>query len=244
MAAFFEWIPLQYYALSGLINFVTSFSLCVFILLKNIKAKANRIFALFCFAVAQWSFFYFLWLQTANPSVADFFLKTCMFGVIFMPSIFTHFISHLLGLKINSKVISANYLISTLIAALVYTPFYAYDGGPFLVFPYWARPGILFPLHLIHFSVNVIYSHYKMAVAIQKTRGVTRNQIKYVFIGTTIGYLAGVTNYFCWYRIPIPPIPNVLISLYVVSVAYSIVKYRLMDIRIAAVRTLVFILVY
>jgi signal transduction histidine kinase len=240
----FPGIPLWYYAASGALNFVTSASLLLLVGLKGSKSKSNQVFALFCFAVAQWGFFYFLWLSSQDPDNADFFLRTCMFGVIFMPSLFTHFIVSFLDIRLHPSVIRANYIISLILATLVYTPLYAVRGEAFLVFPYWAKPGILFPLHLIHFAVNVLYSHYKMAEAIKRTRGIMRNQIKYIFIGTTIGYLAGVTNYFCWYRIPIPPVPNMLISLYVVSVAYAIMKYRLMDVKVAAVRAFAFMAVY
>ena len=237
-------IPLIYYALSGLINFITSFSLGLFVYFKNKKAKTNRVFAFFCLTVAQWSLFYFVWLRVKDPTLAEFYLRTCMIGVAFMPAVFTHFVLYLLNIKPDKRLLRINYLISTGITLMVYTPLYAYDGGPFLVFPYWGKAGLIFPLHLIHFFLNVIYSHYKMIHAIKEEKGLLREQVRYVFIGTTIGYLAGVTNYFCWYRIGIPPFPNVLISLYVASVAYAIIRFRLMDIRLAITRTVLSIAVF
>ncbi|MEK6681721.1 MAG: GAF domain-containing protein, partial [Nitrospirota bacterium] len=46
-----------------------------------------------------------------------------------------------------------------------------------------------------------------------------------------IGFTAGMTNYFFWYRIPIPPILNIFVSLYAPCYSYAIIKYRLMDIN-------------
>ena len=41
-----------------------------------------------------------------------------------------------------------------------------------------------------------------------------------------------MTNYFYWYRIPIPPVLSILVSAYTILVTYSIIKHRLMGINI------------
>ena len=51
-----------------------------------------------------------------------------------------------------------------------------------------------------------------MLRALKHQSGIFRNQVLYVFIGTSIGYAAGVLNYFPWYRLPIPPFLNPLVS--------------------------------
>jgi len=78
----------------------------------------------------------------------------------------------------------------------------------------------------------------------RRSQGIFKNQVLYVSVGTAIGFVSGVTNYFPWYRIPIPPILNPFISLYVVMVAYAIIRYHLMDINVAITRTAVFAGVY
>jgi signal transduction histidine kinase len=50
--------------------------------------------------------------------------------------------------------------------------------------------------------------------------------------GTSLGYLGAATNFLLWFRVPFPPILNVLIPIYPISVAYAIVKHRLMDIEV------------
>ena len=61
-----------------------------------------------------------------------------------------------------------------------------------------------------------------------------------VIIGTIIGYLGVATNYLLWYDIPIPPIGNWTAAFYLAIVAYAILKYRLMDIRMAIKRSTIF----
>jgi len=237
-------IPLGYYAFSALLNFIISFSYSLFIFLKNPRSSLNRTFSAFCFSAAQWSFFYFLWLSTKDIRLADFYIRTCMIGVIFMPSTFTHFVVIFIGSKKNRLFILLNYLISLSLAITVYSPLYAKAGNSFLVFPYWPLPGVLFPVHLAHFFINLLYSYPLIFRTLKESKGTFREQIRYVLLGTGIGFLGGLTNYFCWYRIGIPPFLNISASLAAPIITYAIVRYRLMDIKVAITRAGIFIVVY
>jgi hypothetical protein len=239
-----ERIPLSYYFLSGLFNAVTSFALSIFVFSKNPKSRINQTFSLFAFTVAGWSLFYFLWLTVEKSYLAEFYLRTLMLFVVFIPSTFTHFILTFLKVDFDKRVNICNYLISLLLGFTVYTQLFARDIGPFLVFPYWLKPRIFFHLHSIHFLANIIYSHFLMLQSARHNSGVFRNQILYVFIGTAIGYSSGGINYLTWYRIPIPPFLNILVSAYVVMMAYAIVRYHLLDINIAVTRVSIFAFIY
>jgi len=236
-------IPLGYYAFSGLVNFLTAFVIFVIVFFSK-KYKTNRIFAAFSFSVAYWSLLYFVWLISKSKEWAEFYLRSCMIGVLFMPSLFIHFVALFLNLKINKKFIATNYTLSILFASTIYTSLYAKDIGRHLVFPYWLHVGPVFHLALFHFGAIVLYSFYLMWQSIKKEKGIFRNQILYVFIGTAIGYISGVTNFFCWYRINIPPFLNIFVSVYVLMVAVAVLRYRLMDINIALTRAGIFAIVY
>lgn len=240
-----EFIPLTYYALSGLLNFITSFALAFFVLSKKTKSPINKIFSGLALSISGWGFFHFLWLSTVGKSsIAEFYLRTVMLFVIFMPAILTHFISTFLQVNLNKKINFGNYIISLIIGFTVYTHLFAKDMSAFLVFPYWLKPGPIFHFHLVHFIGNVIYSHFLMLRAIRSRSGTIKNQVLYVFIGSIIGYAAGIFNYFPWYRLPIPPFLNPLVSIYVAFVSYAIIKYRLMNIKVAITRAGIFIVVY
>jgi signal transduction histidine kinase len=239
-----EQIPLAYYSFSALLNFITCFFLASFVLLKNYKSSLNKIFSFFCFAIAQWSIFYFLWLSANNLKLADFYMRTCMIGVIFMPTIFTHFVSVLAHVK-NRNLLYVNYALTFFMASSVYSPLYAKEGGAFSVFPYWLLPGIIFPLHLVHFFLNLIYSYFLILSAFKSSKGILKVQIRYVVLGTIIGFLGGWTNYLYWYRIHFfPPIFNITASFGVTFIAYAILKYRLMDINIVLTRAGIFAAVF
>ena len=237
-------LPLKFYALSGLINGLTSGILGILILIKSFKIKTNRIFAYFCFSVSFWSILYYFWLSTNDKNYAEFLLRTCMIGVFFMPSLFIHFV--VLFLKREKPVIfyAVNYGLSIFFTLMVYTNYYAKDISSFLIFPYWLKAGILFHFVLIHFGIIVFYSFFLMWQEFLEAKGIFKSQLIYVGAGTFIGYLSGSTNYFAWYRFPVPPVLNILISLYVMMATYAIIRYHLMDLTLLARNTAIFALYF
>jgi len=115
-------IPLNYYALSGLVNFLSSFILAILVFYKNPRIKINRIFSQFALVSSGWGLFYFLWLSTTrNSTLAEFYLRTTMLFCIFVPSSFTHLVLVLLKVENYRKINIGNYLISFLIGITAFT---------------------------------------------------------------------------------------------------------------------------
>jgi two-component system nitrogen regulation sensor histidine kinase GlnL len=168
-----------------------------------------------------------------------------MAGAIFIPSTFLHFSLTLIGQrKKYLRIITFWYFISLLFLVLDFTPLFVKDVKPRLFFPYWPTAGIIYTPFLAMFIGLTIYAHVLMFKSYRRLSGFLRNQIKYVFLGTAIGFIGGSTNYLLWYDIPIPPLGNVLVAVYVFLVAYAIIKYRLMDIKVALTRVGIFAVVY
>ena len=234
-----------YYPLSALINAIASTLVFVIVLIKNPRSHVNRAFSYFAFSVAFWSYCYFLWQISKNTDNALFRCRILMAGAIFIPSTFLHFSISLTGqFKRYFKTIFFWYIVSVYFLILDFTPFFVKDVKPRLYFQYWPSAGIAYAPFLAIFIFLTIYSHVLMYKSFKDLSDAKRNQIKYVFLGTAIGFLGGSTNYPLWYNIPIPPIGNALVAVYVILVAYAIVKYRLMDITIAITSAGIFAFVY
>ncbi|OGX23581.1 MAG: hypothetical protein A3J51_01275 [Omnitrophica WOR_2 bacterium RIFCSPHIGHO2_02_FULL_45_21] len=168
-----------------------------------------------------------------------------MAGAIFIPSSFLHFSFTLIEQrKKYFKAIAFCYIVSAIFLLLNFTTLFIKDVRPRLSFPYWPSAGIAYTPFIAMFIASTIYAHSVMYKYFKKLSGYRRNQIKYIFLGTALGFLGGSTNYFLWYDIPILPIGNSLVALYVLMIAYAILRYRLMDITLAISRTTIFILVY
>ena len=75
--------------------------------------------------------------------------------------------------------------------------------------------------------------------------GAKRNQLKYLFFGSLIGYIGGPANFLLVFdiRYPFYPLGTYAVPIYTAITAYAIIKYRLMDITLYATRATVFVLV-
>lgn len=203
-----------------------------FILLNSQKSLPAKIFGSISLSAAFWSLFYFLWQISPTIELADLFMRTCMIGVVLMPPMFYHFASVLLNRPKDKSFILANYILSLLIIAFIYTPYYAKEGTPFLSFQYWLLPGPLFHLSIVQFVSLVIYSQALLILKAKKSKGIIKKQYLYFILGTTVAYISGTLNFLCWYRIPLEPYLNIGVSFYAIFVGYGILKFRLMGIEV------------
>lgn len=234
-----------FYPLSALINAITSTIVCVLAITKDPKSKINRAFSYFAFNVAFWSYCYFLWQISKDANVALFWCRALMAFAIFIPPTFLHFSVTLIKQreKYLNKIIFW-YWVSAIFFILDFTPLFVKDVRPRMVFPFWPTPGITYAPFIVMFIALAVYSHILMFRHWKKFSGFERNQIKYISLGTAIGFLGGTTNYPLWYDIKILPIGNILVSVYVLLVFYAIIKFQLMDINLFITRAGIFSVVY
>ncbi|MGH8020544.1 MAG: sensor histidine kinase, partial [Opitutaceae bacterium] len=68
-------------------------------------------------------------------------------------------------------------------------------------------------------------------------------QLKFILVGTTLGFLGGGTNFPYWYEIPIPPFGNGLVVVYLVSVTYAVIGLRLLEVNYVIIKGAVYFLV-
>lgn len=168
-----------------------------------------------------------------------------MIGAIFMPPTFLFFIvifSQEDGK--NIRIVKFAFIINTIFILMLFSPSFVRGVERRLFFPYWPIPGILFTPFLVAFYGVSVYTFILLYKIYKRSFGIRRNQLKYIFLGTFIGAIGGSTNYFLWYNIPIPPLGNILISTYVFLIGYAIIKYQLMDIKIAVTRAGIFLIIY
>ena len=230
-----------FYAITALINAIVGSLIGPFVYFKNPKGAANRIFALVCLNVAIWSYSYFFWQISTTETAALFWSRALMIGAIFIPISYLHFILELLGkIQKKKKLLIFGYLVFFFFFLVNFTSLFIEGVSPKLNFNFWPNVGILYSPFLLLWFFYAFYAIFLLLKEYPISLGVKKSQIRYVLIGTIIGYLGGATNYFLWYDIPIPPIGNWTTALYLGIVTYAIVKYRFMDIRFALGRGAVY----
>jgi len=230
-----------FYTIAALINTAASIILGLIVYLKNKKASLNKIFALLCLSVAAWAGFYFFWLIFGNTkSIALLFGRALNIAAIFIPITYFHFITVFLNIyQEKKKLVISGYLLSFALFITGFTSLFVKNVEPELSFPWYPKPGIAYHLFTLMFSSFILYSWYLMVKAIKKATGITILQIKYVLIGTLIGFVGGSTSFFPVYNIPIPPFGIGLVIIWVISIAFAILRYHLFEIRVILTELLV-----
>ncbi len=233
---------ISFFAFSGLLNFIISILLAILIYFKGGKKLTNKIFALDAFSVAFWSFAYFFWQISIGESSALFWSRILMVGAIFIPIFYFHFIVSFLNLvEKYKKALYGGYILSVLFLISNFTPYFVksveFESDLSL---FWPKPGIFYHPFLLMFAVLVCYGWYLLIKTLRgTTEKIKKQQIKYLLLGTGIGFIGGSTNYFLWYGIPILPYLNITVSIYVLLTTFAIFRYHLFEIRIILTELLV-----
>lgn len=233
---------MDFYAASALANFITTLFLGVIVLARNPRSKLNLTFFAFSLDVSLWSLCYYIWQISITAESALFWSRALMAFAIFIPVLYLHFIRFLHKAE-NSKTVFltvvycvfAVFLIADLFSSYFIPSVRSIDD-----FQFWPVAGPIYYLFLALWVGFMVYNAYFLFSMQKKSEGLQRLQIKYVFIGFVLGLIGGITNYFMWFGIPIPPFGNILVTVYVGLNAYAIIKHRFFDIRLVVARTVAY----
>jgi signal transduction histidine kinase len=166
-----------------------------------------------------------------NKTIALFGVRICNIGYILIPVLFLHFILALLKInKLKRRILYLAYTVNFFMHILNFTELYIKDLTPKLVFEYYPLPGILYPLYVLMFFSYIGYAYYELLKGYMRSTGIERNQIRYVFVASTIGFSGGITVFLPVFNINVYPFGYLFFFLYSVVITYAIVKHRLMDI--------------
>ncbi len=233
---------MSFFSVSGLLNGASCLALGFFVFFKNRKRLVNRTYLLFAISVAVWSFGYYFWPLAKNKIDALNAFRLLHFGAVYVTVFYYHFVCALTdSVKKNRRIIIAGYVIASFIAIFIPTKLYIQDMVPKFIFKFWAVPGILYHFYLMFFFFYVILAVYKLFIEFKLSSDATkRKQYLYILLASIIGYFGGSTNYPLWYNIPIYPVANILVTLYVGTIAYAIVRHQLLDVEVIIKKTLVF----
>src|SRR3990167_1355548 len=230
-----------FYPLTAFLNAITSFILGGLVLANDKKSSLNRIFFLLALSVTFWSGCYFLWQISTEYEIAFFWLRLLMVGAILIPITYLHFV--ILFLQANNfakTFLRLGYAISFLYITFdLFTNSFIDDVTPKLSFAFWPEAGPMLLPYLITFVGLFLYSWYLLFKAHKVASGLKKKQIEYILFGPIIGVLGGSTNFPLWYNIPLPPIGNALVIIFVGTIAYAIIHQKLFEMKIIFVQFLV-----
>ena len=235
------------FAVSGLVN--ASFALItgLFVFLKNSRSKLNRNFFYMCLCVGGWSLFWFLAYSEYVESYALLYAIADNLFAIFLALFYMHFILALIGKdEEKRKLIVISYVSNILLFLLVLINPRLFLGGvskpKYIDIPFYETdPGIYYYIFSLFFALEVFYAIYMMIRIYPKLTGITKNQIKYTILGSVIGFISGGLSFLPSYGIPVPLYSNLFVWFGFAILAYSIIRYRLMEIDTIIHRTILWV---
>ncbi|MFA5125285.1 MAG: ATP-binding protein [Patescibacteria group bacterium] len=236
---------MNHYAFSCLIASVSTFILGLLVYLKNRRSLLNIMWALFEFSISLWCFSQFIESTIITPHWALFWNRLMFLGIIFIPICFFH--ATVLLLEQKTKILPFVYGIGFCFVLFLSPPFsdlFIKDVVLRPYFGYYTSPGVLYSFFMAFFGLTVIYAFVLMFNNLYRVTGIKRQQLKYVLIGSGIGFVLGSCNFLPAYNLSTSPYINYLFAFCNVPILYGIIRYRLMDVRLIATRSGIFVATY
>lgn len=232
------------FALSGLLTGITSSVLALVVYAKAPERRPNRLWALFALAVAVWGFGAYRIASTLDPTIALTWWKISHVGVIFIPVLFLHFIFVFLNIR-RTRLILLTYACGLgFLLANLFTDWFIKDlRFVFDSFYYDSPPSILYPYFVLFFFSVILYGHYEMYGAYRHATGLKKDQLKYFFLATALGFSGGGTAFLPVFGVDLYPLLNFTVPLYPIIMSYAIIRYRLMDISVMLNKSLAYVIV-
>ena len=224
-----------YYSISALINFL--FGLLATLTLfvpdkKNILDKrVVNAFLRLAFFIVFWALYYFLWQISVTEKSALFNAKVFISFVAFVPIAYFDYTISLLGLKNNKAnlLIIFGYLASVVfvLSGLVY------EVSPKLGFMFWPVGTKISSVFILFWIFVFLLSPLAYVFSLSsKSKFIDKRYVLLSIVASILGIFGFMNSFFLWFDIPIPPLGNVLVSVFFFMTIYIVRKYNVSNLRL------------
>lgn len=224
--------------------FMGSIGLGLFVWWKGRRQAIQIMWALTCLSIGLWSFGYgMLLLAHTQASALWWMINIHYLGALLIPVFFFHFVT----LVVNRRypvLLGTGYGLAALCEALNFSSVLVGLWNPATFFHFYPKPlNSFYLIFLSYFFFYAVFAHILLWKEMSVSSGARRNQMKWIFWGTSVGFCGGATTFLMAYGIPIFPFGVYAVPLYIVTVSYAIFKHQLMDINVVIRKTLLYSLV-
>lgn len=228
---------MNYWALISFIPSIPHFLLGVYALYKDRKKPLNITFSLFAFSVAIWCFAEFIHRSTNDPQVAYIGIRLSGFGWCFMASLCVHFV---LLFARKEKLLRSNltyialYVPFFIVLYLFLTTNLIYKQEPVkMFFGYTSVPGKFIWVYTVYYLLMFVPMTYFLLEVTRKGTSLEKKQAMPIFFGS-VSFLLLTTStniIFPMLRTEIPELGTTFSMIWVISIFYAVLKYKLFTIE-------------
>jgi len=237
---------LNLYNFPPLISSLLFISLGFFVFFKNKKSAVNFVFFLVCLATFWWQFSWFLLFSTNNESFATILIKIGYMGIAFIPATFFNFFVLFLGEKnkVDKFLTYFSYIFSSFFIFLLFFTNYFVDGFYKFDWGFYPKAGFMHPIYLLFLfslAIRILYLSFGDLKKEKEANTYKFYQLKYVLIALFF-YIFSAMDFIVNYGINFYPLGFLFILLFLITFAYTIIRHRLMDIKLAMKNSFVFLM--
>ena len=189
-------------------------------------------FGIFSICVSVWAALTAVWFtQNYDYETTLTLNKVSNMFAAFMPITWLHFVLKFARKKepfpyFYFSIYSISFV---LMGVAIPTDLFVKDLHSILGFDYYTTPGPLYHLFTLQFLIFVPYGLYHLVSGYLKSEGVTRYQLKYLALGSIVGFASGASTILPIYSIPVPLYGLFSISLFPIFLGLALMKYGLFD---------------
>ncbi len=233
---------MNFFIFSSIVAAITCELLGGFVFLKNPKSNINRSFAIETFFIGIWTLFPFLTSLPYSYDEALFSARLVYMSAMLVPPTFLLFVFNLLNIvhiKRERNTLRLFYLCTIVFLVYSFSPLFI-EGIHMSGLLYTIKPGLIYHLFFLYFGLTIVYGYIRIFLQYQKSTGREKNQLLYILASFLIAGIAGMIHFLSAYGI-IEIFPHdILVIVYTAIMAYSIVKYKAMEVNIVFKKTMAY----
>ena len=230
---------MSFYLLSSIIGALTNLSLSIFSFVYYFfnKQKTRLLYGILCLTLFSWISWDVLSL-TIPPDHFKISLVLCRILYsfsIFIAVFYIQFVLSVANVKGNKYILFFFYVSTAALFLSIPTPLFisglrmeqSPTGSRFII-----EQGPYYYYFIFIYYLSGLYGMFEVFKAHKRVSSELKLRLKYIIVASLVAFSASFIYFPTIFGINIPPLDNVILTIYTVIMAYAIVRHRLMDIEI------------
>ncbi|MFA6158091.1 MAG: ATP-binding protein [Candidatus Paceibacterota bacterium] len=226
------------YAFSFVLTLIFGFA----VYLKGRHKTLHVIFLFLSISVATFQITHILGINAPDPEVSRSILMGDL-SVFFIAAFLVHWILATLGKdqKRSGILVGLYSVVAGFILYFMANPSaFLHPSIPKLYLPNYYQPGFLYWAMVAFFMLCGAYCLFEVILSYRKAEPLERESLLYYIWAIAIGLPLGSVSFVLVFDIPLDPLYAIPFSLYVLPLAYGIIRSDIMEVKVVAKKSLVY----